>query len=537
MRIGAVLAAMGLSSALIFLATGASAQPSTPEWSPQPPFAFDQNKYVQLHITVTDGAGSKLGRCPKRAPWGADVADYVNRTKKLGVGLKVLVPTLGETEFNPLNLELEAGLLPGLSGNKCKLTVQEVDYTSPLFSMGSYANQEFVVTPSLFKNERPSDNLKEDLRNTLQTLGTLAGVPAPAAASAGVGLGRLVDGAEISVQESFRAPFAIKPSPLNTHREWSEADGVISSTNGYKIRVWMSVVDAFITKPASAAWQPAFVLDTRLAIAPIPGTNTSQTLGGYVSAFAGEQLAAFAGSKPQDVDARCKALRGRLQNLNLTNPDRALLAWALTRTLPAGVTGGQIDSTECMQGEWAYLPSEIKPRSDQAPPPPSVPATTAQMSWVEREKVGIAAFFQTASAEQRVKIAGPLFHYPLPFEGGGSAVTNPSTVTIENNYAWLLRTTAAPMLERLGCYAYFPGGRAGGGDSYMQAIGKRPQSTGGQELLFTFTFEPFVAGNVAIARVDVSTTISPGERRAILLQRDGDASCAGGWAPRMLGSN
>ena len=536
------LVALLLSSACA--SSAAAAQSSSTETPAAPPaaavsiFHFDPNKYAVLHVTAAyEGGVNQLGKCPKQAPWGENISDYVNRHKAFGIGLKVQLPGAPEIQFNPINIDFTGGAIPVLSGVKCKPIIQEVDYTSPLYAMDRYKGQQIVVTPSLFANAKSSEDLKTALSASLSVLGTAAGFPAPLAAQAGAAAGRIVDGAAIDTSETFAVPFTISDTPLNTEKEWSVGDGILTQPSKMKIRIWMTVVDSFVTKGADQPWQPSIVTDTRVPIASASNPGSPEILGNYAKTYASAQFIAYLqATTAVRTEETCKALKERLQGLGLTNGDRALLMWAQTRETPATVTGGTVDATSCMRGEWAYLPAEIKPRVDppiEKPPEPGTPPTTDQMRWIEREDGGVSDFFLLADPDARKTVAVTLFAYPAVIDGGTSKLFDPAQYKVESAGDWLrVIDKNAAILQRIGCYAYFNNG--GTTESYMIAVGQAPAAQGGTETLVTLTFAAAQPkANALIKRIEVNANPTAAQREAMVKQRGGKRTCQN-WSPAIL---
>lgn len=565
--------------AVILMVCGIAAPKANADDHTPPSFQFDKSKYAQLHLQMTGGGNPFDGECPDKDAKFFDVS-FDSMFSGGGEQIASLTVELDFPDGRPAQLfelvRIERGKRSGIAGSigvgtrKCAITFRRINQFSPLFSMSGYENQTFDVTVKLHQRKEGGQGLFTNTVNEVQAASSLVPVlPSGALTMMNAVLPSLqeVGGFEGIVQQEEQILIA-SSSQENNKRAWviPPFDGSISEPIIFTTTL---VTYDSLYKADSESTSPGNALRRSFDAGQSP-----PNVRGFLLANAAAELTNFeSASNVDQAKGACAALFNKVDEMELTASDSAVLKWALIRGHPGQEirTDPDMDRLGCAEGIWAFLPRyddgtlpeafvmreplpEFKdcpetgdtiPVGETCPTPPVVteyrtPNWAEMLGTISQGHAAAATFFKTADRHERKRLGALIFDDLFRVDGNEtfSLLSGPSTGPISVSDLILGQWNIdSPLASNFGCLAYSTSEPFDVPEGQIWAIGNLLVGPNGEEkeAVLKFDFTPIEIGAPVRVRVASVTLSEPSETEInVFNARFVNKKCSENWAPEFL---
>jgi len=509
-------------------------------------YVVDPQGYARMRVQVQFDQGDadiQMDQCPSGTIFNDKITfkKLMKSSSVLNLGFSVVTPSGTKFEATPVAISIEKKI----TGNKCHIRLNQVTYLSPLVSISGGPASTFSVTPTIYKRDKPEENLIAGAAGLVQAAANAAGAPEAIAKAAGAGISNTLSGAGSNQSGEYGVDFPLNPAAgAKSERTWEADIELNGDLKKIVIRASLENV-ASVFKPSDSRLIPNSFLNT--SPSTLLGTKLITDAAGdkvglwVITNTAGDAYGQFTSkSNAADAATYCQTIYQNLTNKAGLSPlDSALLVWSIARNHP--ILGGQgiktknIEQLPCVRDQEKILNNVGVTLLQIQPEIVKIPADKGRMvAAAEGEAASLASFFNSTSDVDRTDVAKRIFSDKPQFTDPTTVIFTHSGRMLDNNSDWrfVIADVTKPLVSKIGCYAYFPG--ATGGDSLMWAIIASPN---GKEQAARITFEPVASSDEAarIARLDISSTLSSSDRNAIQTKRQ-SAACGPdrNWKPDLL---
>ena len=493
--------------------------------------------YAQLQITLTVGSDPRqaitFNQCPDKQLLNVDWQKPLGEGDENDLVITATMPDGTSYTMHPIQGTYTTGMFG--FGDSCSITINRLTYSSPLYYVNSYLGQPFNVSVAVTSVKQFNAATIKQAADLMSGAASLAKVPGALAATFNASFQGVMNSAMVSRSNTQSAQLSVQSIG---EQPWSFTSDSLWSNNPAPINIVAALVPVatIFPDPISGDWT---ITDVTSASFPLDASGNpapGKTFDNFFRAFASAALSNFNSQNTSNgASAACDSIVEKIDAINLSDRDHALVLWAYTHEHPTSLTWDDINALSCLQMVSKALPQSIKPTP---PSPPAVPATVVSMKGAEND---LADFFLAPTWNDRANSAATLFSYPMQFDDTNHLVF-PTAGPLANDNAWLTLMPQKDMaiLVRMGCYAYYPKSSQAaltqkyGGESFASAVGQLPGSGPEKDVAMLLHFGPVRQdGSAAVDHVEILSSF-PADVKAQAATQLTPSTCQSGWKPALI---